>query len=214
MSWVHAYPHDVKSVGSWACTASFCPFVGLDIVLAEAPARPARWASIFVAPFLAMLAHWICYLFPWALMTHLLYFYLLLCPWACWLSFLPHWHIGFITPFLGVPRPIYFTFTTYCVHGPTGCHSCHVGPLSLLLLYLDFHDPFILLLPLIMPMSLLVVIPVMLAYWVYHLFFWISKTHLLYFYLFYFHFSLTFSYCWASSVIVLFVKNMHQQKNS
>ena len=31
----------------------------------------------------AMLAHWAYYLLPWASPTHLLYFYLLLCLWAC-----------------------------------------------------------------------------------------------------------------------------------
>ena len=84
-------PYGVKSVGSWACTASFYSFMGLDIVLAKAPARLAHWASISVVHFLAMpmdllnvipamLAHWIYYLFPRALTIHLLYFYLLLCP--------------------------------------------------------------------------------------------------------------------------------------
>ena len=34
-----------------------------------------------------ILAHWACYLFPWAFSAHLLHFYLLFLPWACWLSF-------------------------------------------------------------------------------------------------------------------------------
>ena len=104
---------------------------------------------LYVIP--VMLAHWIYYLFSWASTTHLLYFYLLLCPWACWLSFLPCWPIGFITSFLGFSRPICFTFTSCCAHGSAGCHSCHVGPLGLLPLFLGFHDQFTLLLPLPFP---------------------------------------------------------------
>ena len=37
-------PHGVKSVGSWACTTSFYSFIGLGIVLAEAPARPTYYS--------------------------------------------------------------------------------------------------------------------------------------------------------------------------
>ena len=150
--------------------------MGLDIVLAKAPARPACWASISVALFLAM---------PMGL---------------------PCWPIGFVTSFLGISRPIYFTFTSCCAYRPVGYHFCHVGaldllplflgfhgpftlllplivpmgllaviltmfrPIGFLPLYLGFHDLFILLLPLIVPMSLLVVILVMLAHWVYYLF--------------------------------------------
>ena len=47
-------PHNVKSMGSWACIASFYSLRGLDIVLAKSPAHPTRRASISVAPFLAM----------------------------------------------------------------------------------------------------------------------------------------------------------------
>ena len=36
-----------------------------------------------LAIILAMLAHWDFYFFPWAFVAHLLYFYLLLCSWAC-----------------------------------------------------------------------------------------------------------------------------------
>ena len=163
--------------------------MGLDIVLAKAPARPAYWASISVAFFLAM---------PMGL---------------------PCWPIRFVTSFLGISRPIYFTFTSCCAYRPVGYHFCHVGaldllplflgfhgpftlllplivpmgllaviltmfrPIGFLPLYLGFHDLFILLLPLIVPMSLLVVILVMLAHWVYYLFSWSSTAHLLYFYL-------------------------------
>ena len=90
---------------------------------------------------LVMLAHWIYYLFSWASTAYLLYFYFLLCPWACWLSFLPCWPIGFITSFLGLPRLIYFTFTSYYAHGPASYHSFHVGRLSLLPFFLGLPQP-------------------------------------------------------------------------
>ena len=62
------------------------------------------------------------------------------------MSFLPCWPIRFITSFPELLRSIYFTFTSCCAHRPTGCHSCHVGPLSLLPIFLGFHNPFTLLL--------------------------------------------------------------------
>ena len=76
-----------------------------------------------------------------------------------------------------------FVFTSYCAHGPIGCHSCHVGPLGLLPLFLSFLNPFTSSLPLIVPMSLLVANPAMLAHWVYYLSSWASPTYLLYLYL-------------------------------
>ena len=123
----------------------------------------------------ATLAHWIYYPFSWVSMTYLLYFYLLLCSWAYWLSFLPRYPIGFITSLLGLSQLIYFTFTSYCAHESAGYHSYHIGVLSLLYL------------------------------------FWTFTTHLLYFYLFHFSFSLTFSYCWTFSFMGLFVKNRYQR---
>ena len=146
-------PHNVKSMGSWACITSFYSLRGLDIVLVKAPSHPTRWASIFVAPFLAMSIG------------------------------LPCWPIGLITFSFGLLRPIYFTFTSCYAHEPVVCHSCHAGSLDLLPLFLGFHNPFALLLPLVVAMSLLAVIPAMLAHWVYYLFSWASTTHLLYFYL-------------------------------
>lgn len=71
---------------------------------------------------------------------------------------LPCWPIGFITYFFGLPQPIYFFFSSNCAHGPTGCHSCHVSLLGLLHLFLGFLGPFTSSLPLIVPISLLVVI--------------------------------------------------------
>ena len=46
-----------------------------------------------------MLAHWTIYLFSSASTTHLLYFYLLLCLWTYWPSFLSCWTNGLITSF-------------------------------------------------------------------------------------------------------------------
>ena len=85
------------------------------------------------------------YLFSWDSST----LYLLLCPRACWLSFLSRWLIRFITTFLEIHRPIYFVFTSYCVHELAGCHSCHVDPLNLLPCFYQlcfFFLPFFLLL--------------------------------------------------------------------
>ena len=48
------------------------------------------------------------------------------------MSFLPRWPIGLMTSSLRLPQPIYPTFTSYCIHGPAGYHSCYVGPLNLL----------------------------------------------------------------------------------
>ena len=101
---------------------------------------------------------------------------------------------------LGLSRPIYFTFIFYYAHGSINCHSYHVGPLSLLPLFLSFLSPFALLLPLIVSMSLLAVIPVMLVHWDYYLTF-ITYTP----------FSSHFPYCWVSFAIGPFVKSGHLQ---
>ena len=59
-----------------------------------------------------------------------------------------------------------YSFSSHA-HGLVGCFSCHVGPLDLLPPLLDFLDLFTLRLPLIVPISLLAVIPAMLAHRVY-----------------------------------------------
>ena len=134
------------------------PSIVLIGLLATIPTTLSRWVfSLFFLSFhgsftlllplvvsmslldaiLATLAYWVFfYLFSWAFMTHLLYFYLLLCPRACWLLFLPRWPIRFFTSFLGFSWPIYFTFTSCCAYGPTGCYSCHAGPLGLVTSFL------------------------------------------------------------------------------
>jgi len=124
--------------------------------LAEAPAYPAHWASICVAHFLAM---------PMGLLNVIF-------------AMLAHW---IYTSSLGLLQSIYFTFTSCCAHRPASCHSCHVGPLGLLPIFLGFHSPFTLLFHLIVPMGLLAVVLVVLAHWVYYLFSWVSTAHLLYF---------------------------------
>ena len=84
----------MKGVGSRACTAFSYFLTSLDIALVEALVHLALRASALITSFLAMpmgllavipamLANWANYLFPWAFATHLLYFYLLLCLWAC-----------------------------------------------------------------------------------------------------------------------------------
>ena len=171
-------PHNVKSMGSWACITSFYSLRGLDIVLMKAPSHPTRWASIFVAPFLAMSIG------------------------------LPCWPIGLITFSFGLLRPIYFTFTSCYAHEPVVCHSCHSGSLDLLPLFLGFHNPFALLLPLVVPMSLLAIIPAMLAHWVYYLFSWVFTAHLLYFYLLLCPWVcwLSFLPCWPIGFITSFLR--------
>ena len=118
----------------------------------------------------------------------LLLFIFVPCPWACWLPFLPCWSVGFVTSFIGLPRPNYYTFTSCCAYGPVGCHSCHVSSLGLLPLSLGFPSPIVLLLPLVVPIGLLAVILAMLAHWACYLFPWASLAQLLYFYLFYLFF--------------------------
>ena len=154
----------------------FIPFVGLDIVLVETLIGPTRWASIFVAPFLAM---------PMGL---------------------PCWPIGLITFPVGLPWPIYFTFTSYYAHEPSVCHSYHAGSLDLLPLFLRFHGPFALLLPLVVPMSLLAVISAMLAHWVCYLYSWASIAYLLYFYFLLCPWAcwLSFLPCWSLGLLPLF----------
>ena len=120
---------------------------------------------------------------------------------------MPCWPIRFITSFLGFPRPIYFVFASYCAHEPVGFHFCHVGPLGLLPLFLGFFGPLTLSLPLIVPMGLLVVIPAMLAYWVYYLLSWVSSAHLLCLYLLLCSWVcwLSFLPCWPIGFITSFL---------
>ena len=157
--------HGMKGVGSGTCNVSSYFPTGLDIGLAKVPAHPVRWTFALVtyllampmdllAVILVMLVHWVFHIFSWAFVTHLLYFYLLLCPWVCWLSFLPCLPIELFSSFPGIPRPIYFTFTSCYAYGSIGCYSCYVELLGFLPLFLGFHDLFTLLLPFVVPMGL------------------------------------------------------------
>ena len=104
-------PHSVKGMGSWACTTSFYSLSGPGHCLGRSSYLSSPLGFHFCCSFschaygLAMLAHWIYYLFLWAPKAHLLYFYFLLGLWTCWLSFLQCWTIGFITSFLKLPQP-------------------------------------------------------------------------------------------------------------
>ena len=95
--------------------------------------------------------------------------------WACWLPFLPCCPVRFITSFLGHSWPTYFTLTSCYAYGSADCHSCHLDPLDLLPLSLGSLGLFTLLLPLVVPMSLLAVISAILAHWAYYLFPWASR---------------------------------------
>ena len=107
-------------------------------------------------------------------------------PWVCW----PCWPIGFITSFFGLPRPT-LLFSPYSSCGPVSCHSCHVGLLGLLPLFLGFLSRLTSSLPLILPMGLLAVTLVMLVHWACYLFSLASPVHLLLLYLLFFPWA-----CW------------------
>ena len=124
---------------------------GLGIIWAKISACIAHWASISAIPLLALamglvvvspaiLTCWVCYLFASASLAHLLYLYLLLLSWACWLLFLSHWPIGLATSFFGLLQLIYFIFTSYSSYEPVDYHSCHVSPLGLMTRF--FHSYF------------------------------------------------------------------------
>ena len=156
----------------------------------------------------AMLAHWAYYHFPWASTAQLLYFYLLLCLWTYWLSFLLCRPIGLFISFFGFLWLIYFTFTSCYARGLAGYYTCHIGPLGFLPLLLGFHGPFTLLLPLVVPVGLLAIIPIIVAHWAFYLFSWVFIVHLLSscFFHFLFHLSSLLSF----SAVGPFVKNGYQ----
>ena len=114
---------------------------------------------------LVILLHCVCYLFVWASLTTLLYFYFLLPLWVYWLVFLSCQLIGllllsfglswpiylffafycsheFIALFLGLSQPIYYIFTSYHSYELVGHYFCLVSPLSLPLYSLGFLSPF------------------------------------------------------------------------
>ena len=75
------------------------------------------WASLIHLLFLYLfLLPWVCYLIPWASSAILLLLYLLLFLWAYWSLFLPRQPIEFTTLFLGLSPSIYFFFTSHYSH--------------------------------------------------------------------------------------------------
>ena len=84
--------------------------------------------------------------------------------WACIASFYP-----FMGPDIALAatpaRPAYWASISVAPFLPC-LWACHVDPLDLSPLPLGSYDPFTLLLPFVVSMSLLVVIPAMLAYWI------------------------------------------------
>ena len=119
-------------------------------------------------------------------------------------TMLAHW-IYYLFSWASTTHLLYFT--SCCGHEPTGCHSCHVGSLGLLPLFLGFHNPFALLLPLVVPIGLLAIILVLLAHWVYSLFSWVSTAHLLYFFILLcpWAYWLSFLLCWPIGFITSFL---------
>ena len=134
-----------ECVGFWACITFFVP--PWDGHCPNKDLCPYSPLGSYFCHFslsmglLVILAHWAHYFFPWAFSAHLPHFYLLFFPWVCWLSFLPCWLIRLATFFLRLPQPTYFIFTSYSFHGPTSCHSCHVGSLGLLTCF--YHSYFL-----------------------------------------------------------------------
>ena len=93
-------------------------------------------------------------------------------------------HFEFTNSFLGLPRPIYFFFTSYYSHVFT---TSFLGlPWPICFFFVTFFFFFVYLLTIILAVP---------AYW-----------SLLHYFLF-----LSSSYCWVSSAIALFVKSGHQQ---
>ena len=87
----------------WACWLSFLPHwpIGFITLLLGFPGPFTLLLSFIMSMGLltvipTTLAHWVYYLFSWASSAHLLYFYHLLFPWVCWLSFLSCWFIEII----------------------------------------------------------------------------------------------------------------------
>ena len=124
---------------------------GLGIIWVKIFACIAHWASNSAIPLLALamglvafspaiLTCWVCYLFTWASLAHLLYLYLLIFSRAYWLFFLSCWPIGLATSFFRLLQPIYSIFTYYSSHESVGYHSCHVSPLGLITRF--FHSYF------------------------------------------------------------------------
>ena len=72
-----------------------------------------------------------------------------------------------------------YCFSFYYAYRPTGCHFYNIGLLGFLSLFLGFHGPFTLLLPISVLVGLLAIIPAILAHWDFYLFSWASMAHLL-----------------------------------
>ena len=126
--------------------------------------------------------------------------------WRVWAFRLGHWLGRSPCPCSPLGFCSYY-FSSYYAHGPIGYHSCHVSPLNFLPIFLGFHNPFTLLLSLVMPMGLLVVIPAILAHYAFYLFSWASKAHLLYLYLLLciWAYWLPFMPCWTIRLFTFFL---------
>lgn len=149
-------------MGFWACIILH----GISIAQTTAPIHIAHWVPILAIafPFPGSVGH----VSPLGLSSLFLSFpsplssflplILLIGLLAVILVKLAHWAC------IGLPRPVFFIFTSYSSHGLAGYHSCHADSLGLLPLFLGFPGPLISSLSLILLISLLAVIPAMLAY--------------------------------------------------
>ena len=154
MSCVHAYPAWYKRCGLLGLHHSLLFPYGLGWCVGRSSYSSNRWTSTVIFYFRAMSMGLL----------------------ATIPAMLAYW-VHYLFP----PQPNCFIFTSCCAYGLASYHSCHVGSLSLLPLFLGFPDLIALLLPLIVPMGLLAVISAMLAHWTCYLFPWDSPTQLFYF---------------------------------
>ena len=167
-------------------------FMGLVAIISTMSAHLVYhfipWASLAHLLILYLfLLPWVCCLIPWAFSTLLLHPYLSLLLWAYLPSFLPCQPIEFTTLFLGLPRLIYFFFTSYYFHRLTTSFLGYPRPIYFFFTSYYFHE--------------------LVGYQSYHFnplglfpnFFTVLP--LVFF---------SFSYCWASSAVGPFVKNGHQ----
>ena len=159
------------------CQVSFC-FVSLVLVLILHGMKGVSFWAYIISSWAWTLA-WQKFLSIQSVGLLLL----LLCPWACWLSFLPCRPIRFFYLFSWAFTTCYFTFTSCYAYGLAGYYSCHTSPLGFLPLLLSFHGPFTLPLLLVVPIGFLAVTLAILAHWNIYLLSWAPMVHLLYFYL-------------------------------
>ena len=116
----------------WACWMVFLLYQPIDpLILSFRLPRSIYYIFTSYHSY-GLVGHHSCHVNPLSLTLYSLGF---LSPFT---SYCSH---GFIALFLGLPRPIYYIFTSYHSYGLVGHHSYHVSPLSLPLHSLGFLGP-------------------------------------------------------------------------